>query len=190
MYDFMGDCAFIAAVVAIVKTTIRNFVFICTFYPTWVNVFWQKYNPNGFKNVYPCEMPSIPGDKAHSYSGQYSAIFVIPKNARHKDEAIRFMKFIASGETATKWLKYSKSPTGLKTGFDFSGFGQDAYDVLYHHIKVKYNDRLEEADISKVLFNTSKNLDYHVEDVLSGQLSAGDALKLIKKQLKKIKIYK
>ena len=153
------------------------------FYPTWINLFWQKTNPQGEKKMFPCELPSIDNKQATHYSGQYSAVFVIPKNARNKEAAIRLMKFIASSETASKWMKYSKSPSGLRTRINLSELGKDDYDLLFQHIKMKYNDKLWEDNINEVLFNSKKTIDFNVTNVMNGKMTPAEALRITLKQI-------
>lgn len=95
------------------------------FNPSWINLYWIKSNPKGESQMRPCEIPSIDNHIATTYSGRYSSIFVVPKNARNRKEAEMFMKFISSEETADKWVKYSKYPTGLKNKISYSDFGND-----------------------------------------------------------------
>lgn len=159
--------------------------FLFSFNASWVSLLWQSTNPEGEKEMHPCEIPSVENGKAPMYSGNYNAVFVIPKNGRNKEAAIQLMKFITSKEVAEKWLKYAKCPTGLKHEVDYSDFGKDETSLFSRHIENKYNDRLEElyATLGKVLFNTDKEINFYTEEVLNGEISANNAVDLVKEQL-------
>jgi ABC-type glycerol-3-phosphate transport system substrate-binding protein len=154
------------------------------FYPSWINLIWQKNNPTGEKMMHPCELPSIDGKRAKFYSGTYSSVFVIPKNAKNREAAELLMKFISSQQTAEKWVKYSRSPTGLENRISYNDFGADEYTKFSKHIKQKYNDKLNEVNIASSFLNSSKTLDYQAGKVMNGEISADDALKSLIKQSK------
>lgn len=152
---------------------------------TWVTMFWQKTNAEGEKMMRPCEFPSMTGKKAHAYSGTYNAIFVIPKNARNRDAAIRLMEYMSSVDIAEKWEKYSKCPTGLKGRMDFTEFGDDAFSIFSKHIDEKYQSRLVDAQLSEKLFNgRQKQLNYNIPAVLNKQMNASQAIASIRSQLR------
>ena len=94
----------------------------------------------------PCEIPSLDNKKANSYSGRYTSVFVVPKNAKNSEAAELFIRFIYSKQIADKWVKYSKCPTGLKNIISYSDFGNDSYAHFSQHITKKYGDILDEDD--------------------------------------------
>jgi ABC-type glycerol-3-phosphate transport system substrate-binding protein len=151
-------------------------------YPSWINMLWQKSNPEGEKVMHPCEMPSLDNKNATNYSGIYNCTFVVPKNAKHRKEAEMLMEFIASPETAGKWTKYSKSPTGLRNRISYGDFGTDEYTKFSQHISKKYHDKLLTIDMSSMFLKTNKTLNFQVENVLNGKISANEAVKNIIRQ--------
>lgn len=156
---------------------------LMTFHYTWVTPFWQKFNPEGYQLVRPVELPGIKNKVATCYSGIYSSVFVVPKNAAHREEAIKLMKFIASAETAEKWTKYAKAPTGLKAQIAYNDLGTDDFSRLNQHIEQKYHGILDDVNVGKVFFGTSKQFDYQFEKVLNGEISADAALQSLKRQI-------
>jgi len=153
------------------------------YYPSWINMFWQKSNPAGEKLMHPCEIPSLNDKKSTSYSGSYNSVFVVPKNAKNRKEAELLMRFISSPETADKWIKYSKCPTGLKNRISYSDFGTDEYAKFSNHIKQKYQDRLLMVNLNETFFNTTKAIDFHVVALMKGEMSADEALNSVLKQI-------
>ena len=151
---------------------------------TWVKMFWQRSNPEGEKMMRPCEFPSMTGKTSTAYSGTYNAVFVVPKNAKNREAAIRMMQFISSADVAEKWENYSKCPTGLRTRISLNEFGTDGFSFLSQHITKKYNNHLEDAAFSKRLFNNSQsNVNFYALEVVNGTLTAAQALENIRRQL-------
>lgn len=150
---------------------------------SWITLIWQRKNPQGENKMHPCELPSLKDKKASTYSGMYNAIFVVPKNAKNKEAAIELMKFISSSETAEKWVKYSKCPTGLDYRTVYADFNTDEINQFSQHIKNKYNDNLAEPVLDKILFRKSKNITYSSEEVMNGNMSPREAVAVVKKQV-------
>ncbi len=154
-------------------------------YPSWISMFWEKSNPNGFKLMHPCELPSITDKHATSYSGFYNCTFVVPVNAKHRKEAEMFMQFIASEKTAGKWIKYSKCPSGLKNRISYNNFGTDEYTTFANYLAQRYNNNLDMVNLPVLLFKTSKNIDLKADQVLNGKVTANEALANVLHQVNK-----
>jgi ABC-type glycerol-3-phosphate transport system substrate-binding protein len=153
--------------------------------PTWLILLWNKSNPEGLKKLRPCEIPSFEGKISPFYSGFFQVIFVVPKNSQNPEGGKRFIQFITTTETADKWVKYSKSPTGLKTSISYTDFGQNMYEKFFQHIQQKYGNNQMDVNLNELLFNTTKTIDFKYSEVLSGNLSASDAMKNIRKVINK-----
>jgi ABC-type glycerol-3-phosphate transport system substrate-binding protein len=154
------------------------------YHSTWVSMFWQKTNPEGEKKMRPCEIPSMTGKTASTYPGIYNAVFVVPKNAKNRDAAIKLMQFISSPEIAEKWEVYSKCPTGLRNRVSLNEFGTDAFSKLSKHIAEKYDSKLEETNLSKILFNSQNTIQFYPQEVVSGRMTASQALNSVRNQSK------
>ena len=144
--------------------------------PTWMYLLWQNSNPEGIKKMRPCEIPSLDAGVSNFYVGMFQVIFVVPKNAQNPEAAERFIQFISSAETADKWIKYSKCPTGLKTTISYTDFGQDLFDIFFQHLQKKYGNNQTEIDLSSYVLNSKSTIDFKVPDVLNGNLTAAQAL--------------
>ena len=153
------------------------------YYPSWINLLWQKSNPEGEKLMYPCELPSIDNKTSVAYSGRYNSVFVVPKNSKNREAAELLMKFISSQETAEKWVKYSKCPTGLKNRISYSDFGKDDYTKFSQHINQKYQDKLGMVDLASLFFKTNKTIDFQVAKVMNGEITADEALNSVLRQV-------
>lgn len=151
---------------------------------TWAVMFWQKSNPEGEKLMTPCEFPSMDNKIAHSYSGIYNAIFVIPKKAKNKEGAIKLMKYISSPDIAEKWENYSKCPTGLENRLSINEFGTDDFSLFSRHIADKYDSKLVETTVSLIFTEKyRRNINLHELDVYYGNMTANQAIQSIRNQL-------
>jgi hypothetical protein len=122
-----------------------------TYNPSWISLIWQTRFHDNEKKMHPCELPSWKGQKATCYAGFYNSVFVIPKNAKNKEGAVKLMKFICSGDIAEKWVKYSRCPTSLKSNEVYSDLANNEINTFSQQIKTKYNDNLKEINIAKVI---------------------------------------
>jgi ABC-type glycerol-3-phosphate transport system substrate-binding protein len=155
-----------------------------TIQPTWMILLWNKSNPTGLAQMRPCEIPSLDNHTSKYYPGFSQLIFVVPKNSQNPEAAKRFIKYMSTTETADKWVKYSKCPTGMKTTMSYNDFGQDNYNIFFRHIQKKYGNNQFDVDIVKLLFNKNTTIDFKVDDVLDGKTSAHDALKNVEKLIR------
>ncbi len=158
--------------------------FLFNIEPSWMILLWNKLNPDGLKKMRPCEIPSFTGKASPYYSGFFQVIFVVPKNCANPEAGKRFIKFITSNETADKWVKYSKCPTGLKNTISYTDFGQDKYEKYFRHLQKKYGNNQVDVNLANLLFNTNANIDFHYTEVLEGKISASEALRLLKMQIR------
>jgi ABC-type glycerol-3-phosphate transport system substrate-binding protein len=151
---------------------------------SWMYLVWFKNNPKGVAAMKPCEIPSLDDKKSFAYSGFFQVIFVVPKNSKQSKAAERFIEFISTKETAEKFIKYFKSPTGLKTGISYNDFGKSAFEIYYKHLQSKYGNNLKQVNISNFLFETDKQLDFKIMEVTTGNMTATEALKDVERQLR------
>jgi ABC-type glycerol-3-phosphate transport system substrate-binding protein len=177
----------------------KDFVFIksldnalthkCFFYvnASWMYNYWQKVDKNNeLLNMIPAELPVFkPSDV---YFGGYSVMWAVPKNAPHKEEAIKFMLFMTSSDVADKWNRYTKCPTGLKGNIASVSLGKDHFEEFTSTINAKYGSRklsFNYLDNNLVLGVSKKNINIHMIDVAVGSITADDAIADIKKQLRR-----
>ncbi len=151
--------------------------------PTWLILLWNKSYPEGLKKIRPCEIPSFAGKISPFYSGFFQCIFVVPKYAQNPEAGKRFIKHITTTETADKWVKYSKCPTGMRNTISYTDFGQDIYEKFFQHLQKKYGNNQIDVKLNELLFNTKKTLNFRYNDVLEGNLTADEAMAQLKRQL-------
>jgi ABC-type glycerol-3-phosphate transport system substrate-binding protein len=119
------------------------------------------------------------------YIGGYQITWAVPKNAPHKEEAVKFLLAMNSIDIADKWVQYTKSSTGILGRMNDVEFGYDNVENFTYTIQKKYGRSKVSADLPSKLFGTahaSENSYFH--EVLQGKMTADEAIKSIKSNLK------
>lgn len=156
----------------------------CLFFAnyTFVYNFWKMKGVEKMKKMMPCELPVFkPSD---TYMGGYVANWAVLKNSPHKDEAVKLMMYWCKPEVAEKWVRYTKSPSGVKGNMTSTGLGADPFESFMHYIDEKYGTRMiQELDNQYVVGEKNFNIPYHVIDVLEGKMTGKEAFNELKKKL-------
>jgi len=153
---------------------------------TWMYNNWQKLDSVKFLNMVPLELPVM--KPANTYIGEFSIPWIVPLKAQHKEEAIRYMLYWCRPDIADKWIRYTKSPTGVKSTMVQSIFGFDVYDNFDYTINKKYKGKkfpVESSNSSIFFGEKNATVKTHFEEVLEGSMTANEAMRIIGKQLVK-----
>jgi hypothetical protein len=161
----------------------------CFFYinATWMYNYWQNLNEDLANKMVPNELPVFKPSKY--YFGGYSIMWAVPKNAPHKDEAVKFLLKLCQPDIAEKWVRYTKCPSGLKGNVTSVSFGKDQFEDFTYNIDKKYGSNkfpysfFDQAAML-ILGERNKNINLHTIDVVTGILSAEEAIADIKRQLR------
>ena len=140
--------------------------------------------PRAAKKIIPLQLPEF--KPAVSYPGVYAIQWIIPKNSPHREQAIRLMKYIARPLVADQWVRYAKSPTGVKNTIVSTKMGLDPYETFDYTISTSFgNSKLPWATSTNwFLGSKNQNIGLNFQQLLYGQITAQDFLKNIKSQLK------
>lgn len=151
---------------------------------TWMFNIWQQMDSVNYRKMIPLELPAL--KPAQTYLGEVSIPWAVLKNAPHKEEAIRFMLYWCRPDVADEWVKNTKSPTGIKGNLVQTEFGFDVYETFDYTIAKKYGSK-------KIPYNFYNNAFFFGEknasvpncfaEVMEGSITAGEAMKKIRKQL-------
>jgi ABC-type glycerol-3-phosphate transport system substrate-binding protein len=163
---------------------LRHTQCLFTIQPTWMILLWNQSNPEGFLQMRPCEIPALDNRTSSFYPGFCQVVFVVPKSAANCEKAKEFIKFISTTETADKWVKYSKCPTGMRTSISYTDFGQDKYEIFFRHIQKKYGNNQFDVNLAKQMFNKDITLNLAVDNVLNGDMNLAEAMRNIQKQIR------
>lgn len=158
----------------------------CLFFSngSWMYSFWQELNDSNLVNIMPTEYPVF--QPAQTYIGGYQVIWAVPKNAPHREEAIKFLLAMNSSKVAEKWIRYAKCPTGIKGKLASISLGVDQFEDFTYKINEKYGrSNFFYVKRNDLLFgeNFKKNTDFSYE-VIQKQISADEAMAEIRRMLK------
>ncbi len=158
----------------------------CLFYTngTWMYNIWLKTDSSKLRNMMPTELPVF--KPSPIYFGGYSSTWAVPKNAPHKDLAIKFLLFMNRPDVAEKWARYTKSPCGIKGNLTNVNFGLDRFEDFQYTIEKKYGQHKTSLNVFAYIFGKeNENMINNSEKVFSGEIKADEAIQDIKKQLNK-----
>jgi ABC-type glycerol-3-phosphate transport system substrate-binding protein len=158
----------------------------CLFYVqgSWMYNIWDAIDKEGLQNMVPAELPSIKSSSP-CYIGGYKACWAVPKNAPHRDAAIKLMKFWASAAISEKWVRYTKCPTGIKGNLTATTFGFDTYENFEYTISKKYVDRMINPVDNRFIFGIkNKDLRFSIIDIIEKRKTATQAIQEIKRNIK------
>lgn len=153
---------------------------------TWMYNIWSSLDSVNYKNIIPLELPAF--NESKTYIGEVSIPWAVPKNALNKEEAVRFMLYWCRPDVADEWVRYTKSPTGIRGSLVQSEFGVDVYENFDYTISEKYSGKkvpLNFDNYSRLFGRRNQNVACHFTDVVSGKMKAREAMNNIRKKLVK-----
>jgi ABC-type glycerol-3-phosphate transport system substrate-binding protein len=154
---------------------------------TWMYNYWQNINESLANKMVPNELPVF---KPNSfYFGGYSIMWAVPKNAPHREEAIKFLLKLNQPDIAEKWVRYTKCPSGIKGNVTSVSFGKDHFEDFTVNINKKYGSNkfpfsFFDHAANLILGEKHRDINNHTVDVVTGLISADEAIADIKRQLR------
>jgi len=158
----------------------------CLLYPqgSWMYTIWDGIDKEKLRNIIPAELPAFT-ENNEAYVGGYKACWAVPKNAPHKNEAIKLLKFWASSGVSEKWARYTKCPTAVKGNITTTTLGFDQFEDYQYYISNKYGlHMLNPVDNTYFFGVKNKNIPIPVMDILEKKQSADEVINNIKKQIR------
>ena len=118
----------------------------CLFYlgGTWMYSHWMGIDSTKTQKMIPCELPVV--KPTSHYIGGYTVAFGVFKNSPNKDSAVKLMMFLAQPKIAETWIRYTKSPTGVKGHLTSSDIAPDQFERFQAKISRKYGGRIHNAE--------------------------------------------
>jgi ABC-type glycerol-3-phosphate transport system substrate-binding protein len=117
---------------------------------SWMYNIWTKKNKTDIKKMIPCELPVF--KKYDSYISGYTSNWTIPKNAPHKEQAIKLMMYWCRPEISELWVRYTRCPSGVKGNITSAEFGTDPFESFLYTIENTYNGNKIHHNEIKYLF--------------------------------------
>jgi ABC-type glycerol-3-phosphate transport system substrate-binding protein len=152
---------------------------------SWMYTIWNNIDKEKLRNMMPAELPSFTNN-CPAYIGGYKACWAVPKNAPHKDEAIKLMLFWSTQEMAEKWVRYTKCPTAVKGSLTATSLGLDQFEDFQYYVTKKYGlHMLNPVDNGYYFGAKNASIQIPVMDILEKKQTVKEVMKNIRKQIKK-----
>ncbi len=106
----------------------------------WMYSQWMSIDEEQAEKMLPAELPVF--REVAFYQGGYIPVWAVWKDAPHKKEAVKFMKFWSRPQVAEKWVKYTMAPTGVQGHLTTGTEGEHPFAVWQAKITQKYGGNI------------------------------------------------
>ncbi|MFA9392113.1 MAG: extracellular solute-binding protein [Prolixibacteraceae bacterium] len=158
----------------------------CLFYinGSWMYNIWKGIDEQKVLDCVPAEFPCFQPHKY--YPAGYQLTWAVPKNARNKDEAVKLLLSMTKPATAEIWGRYTKCPTGIKGNLSNAALGTDQFEVYSNYIQQNFgkNHFKYSYNSTWVLNDKNAELNLRYREVMDGEMTAPEAMKMIKREVK------
>jgi hypothetical protein len=108
---------------------------------TWMYSRWRDIDIANSAKMVPTELPVF---KPVDYGlGGVITTWAVMKDSPNRDEAVHLVMSISTPRVAEKWVKYTKTPTGIAGDFSKATMGSDVYEVYQRTLSEKYESRVQ-----------------------------------------------
>lgn len=144
----------------------------------WMYNHWMGVDENKTYDMMPAELPVF--EPVDFYIGSYTPQFAIMKDSPNKEAAIELLRFWSRPQVAEKWIRYTKSPTGIKGHLSTSDVEEDQFESFQRTINDKYGGNLHFSDNTGWLLGDENKLlgplvNEEFIKVLAGEKTAQEA---------------
>lgn len=151
---------------------------------TWMYNLLEGIDKINYKKVIPLELPGIKPNQ--TYTGDFSIPWAVPKNAKNREEAVKFLLYWCQPSIADDWVRNTKSPTGIKGSMVQTGFGVDVYENFDFTINNKYKGKKLPVGIhgnGRIFGIKNKDIPNYFIEVVTGTVTSREAMRLIRSRL-------
>lgn len=145
--------------------------------PTWSYASLQKSVPELMPKLRPAQLPGF--EEQSFFTGGFISTWAVMKNSPNRDLGIELMRFWCSPEIAQKWVRYTKSPTGLSGTLYDSEYGLDVF-AQFHKKLIEGRTMKTDVAFLKPEENPILPIWDFLVPVLDGKMTAEDVLMKIK----------
>lgn len=156
---------------------------------SWMYSHWHGIDGDKTMKMVPVEMPMY--QPVNHYIGGYNPMFAVAKNSPVRDEAVELLMSFSKPNSAEKWVRYAKAPSGVKGNLSQAGNtsqGVNQYDTFITYITNKYGGNIfDSKTVDYVLGEKYKDLTLsftkYLGAVMDGKMTADEAYDKIKADL-------
>ena len=145
---------------------------------TWMYSRWRDIDIVKSSKMVPTELPVF---KPVDYGlGGVIPTWAVMKESPRRAAAVRLVMSMSTPKVAEKWVKYTKTPTGLAGDFSKATLGSDVYEVYQRTLSEKYGSRVQYSfNAAYLLGKNNSLLQKEIVDVLwkllEGKMTADQA---------------
>ncbi len=161
---------------------------------SWLYSHWHGIDATKTMKMVPVEMPTY--EPVDHYMGGYNPMFAVAKDSPVRDEAVKLLMSFSTPNSAEKWIRYAKAPSGIKGNISKAGgvsTNTDQFDNFITYITEKYGGNVfDSKTVDYILGEKYKDLTLkftmHLGDVMDGKVSASAAYAAILGDMKAVDI--
>ncbi len=155
---------------------------------TWMFTYWESADKAKTGNMVPVELPSL--DKCGHYLGSYKTAWGVMKNSGNRDLAIKFLMSFTLPKIAERWVRITKSPTGILGNISEPAAGNDQFEKFQYMIDKKYGGQLFYPETTGYILGKENDglrgvIETNLRKLFDGKISAQAAYAEIMAKTKK-----
>lgn len=159
---------------------------------SWMYSHWHGIDARKTMKMVPVEMPMY--QSVNHYMGGYNPMFAVVNKSPVRDDAINLLMSFSTPNSAEKWVRYAKGPSGIKGNLSKAGdTSQEStqYDTFITYITDKYEGNVfDSKTVDYVLGAQYKDLTLkftqHLGAVMDGRMTADQAYQAILANMKSL----
>lgn len=145
---------------------------------SWMYSHWHGIDKGKMKKMVPVELPVF--QEVDYYMGGYVPTWAVFKDAPNRENAIKLLMFWSKPKVAEKWVRYTKSPTGLRGHFTAAEIGMDVFEQFQNRISSKYGAQVHLTENAGYLLGKENQLlqeeiNKKILELLEGQITGEEA---------------
>lgn len=147
--------------------------------PTWRYNMLESSFPQALHKIRLAQLPGF--QKQQYYVGGFMPVWAVMKNSPNRAAAIRLLQFWSRPEIAERWIRYTKSPTGLAGNLYDPEYGGDLFAKYQQRLALNrslkpdiYMTDVTDCPVSRIFTN--------LYPLLCGELSAEEAYRRFEEQ--------
>lgn len=153
----------------------------------WMYNHWMDIDETLTYNMMPAELPVF--QPVDFYMGSFIPQYAVMKGSPHEEEAIKLLQFLSRPQTAEKWVRYTKAPTGIIGHLSTSDIGDDQFEQFQAEVNNRFNGGYHFSDNAGYMLGEENILldskvDELMIDVLDGEITGQEAYDRIMAEIK------
>ena len=142
---------------------------------TWRYNAFESLDPEGLKKLGLAPAPEFSDGERHVIGG-FIPTWAVLKDAPGRDAGIALMEYWSRPSVAEKWIRYTKSPTGLKGSLYDPLYGKDEFANFQRRLVMQgRRPLLDPLLFREGLMDEEFNLLGYAEQLLQGEVSNAEA---------------